>query len=178
MNRREQIIFGTLGLLIAACACIAAWLVVPQPEQIPEPQPVTVTLIPTIPTAESQLVTFDITLFTGCVDSGGTDAHVYITLIGSKGSGDEVELFTANYDQRQRCAKDNYAVKSDDLGDLVQLEIRHDNCCNGPGWFLEKVVVSNRATNQSWEFLCHRWLAVNMEDHRIHRTIYPAGPCK
>jgi len=27
MNRREPIIFQTLGLLIAACSCIAAWLV-------------------------------------------------------------------------------------------------------------------------------------------------------
>lgn len=29
MNRKEQIIFGTLGLLIAVCGCIAAWLAVP-----------------------------------------------------------------------------------------------------------------------------------------------------
>jgi hypothetical protein len=125
-----------------------------------------------------QSVIYDVTLFTGCVDSGGTDARVFITLIGSKGSTDEVELFTANYDQRQSCAQDSYQVISDDLGDLVQLEIRHDNCCNGPGWFLEKVVVSNRATNQSLEFLCHKWLAVNMEDGHISRTIYPGGPCK
>jgi hypothetical protein len=34
MNRKEQIIFGTLGLVIAACACIAAWVVVPQLQQM------------------------------------------------------------------------------------------------------------------------------------------------
>lgn len=30
MSRKEQIIFGALGLVIAICACIAAWIVVPQ----------------------------------------------------------------------------------------------------------------------------------------------------
>lgn len=47
MNRREQIIFGVLGLLISALGCIAAWLVVPQFQKIFSPLP-TITAVPSI----------------------------------------------------------------------------------------------------------------------------------
>ena len=45
MNRKEQIIFAAIGLLIATCGCIAAWLVVPQFQNRFSP-PLTMTSIP------------------------------------------------------------------------------------------------------------------------------------
>jgi hypothetical protein len=52
MKRTEQIIFQTLGLLVAALGCIATWLVVPQLEDIFSP--------PTI--AEPQTADFEATV--------------------------------------------------------------------------------------------------------------------
>jgi len=45
MNRKEQIILGVLGLLIGACGCIAAWLVVPQFQKMFSP-PLSATPMP------------------------------------------------------------------------------------------------------------------------------------
>jgi len=52
MNRTEQLITGTLGLLITACACIAAWLViyVPTPAPSPSNTPLSASEYPPAPT--------------------------------------------------------------------------------------------------------------------------------
>jgi len=123
-------------------------------------------------------VTYTVTLETGCVEGGGTDANVYIVLTGPRGSTDETELNIRNHDDRERCSRDSYTVASNDLGDLSQVSIRHDNTEDRPGWFLEEVIVTNSVSGQVWEFPCGHWLATSEEDGHIFRTIYPGGPCR
>jgi hypothetical protein len=128
-------------------------------------------------TAVPQPVAYTVTLVTGCIDGGGTDANVYIVLTGPRGSTPETELDIANHDDRERCTTDSYQLVSDDLGDLTQVSIRHDNTDGRPGWFLEEVTVRNSLSGQDWEFLCGRWLATSEDDGHIFRTIFPGGPC-
>jgi len=136
----------------------------------PIPQPVTDELIP-------RPVTYAGTLVTGSVDGGGIDASVFIVLTGPRGSTNETELDIAIHDDRERCSRDSYPGASDDLGNLTQVRIRHDNTDNRPGWFLEEVIVRNSVSGLVWEFPCSRWLATSEDDGHIIRTIYPGGPC-
>ena len=133
---------------------------------------------PAAPTAVPQPVAYTVTLVTGCTGAGGTDANVYIVLTGTRGSTPETELDIPNYDDRERCSSDSYQVVSDDLDNLTQVTIRHDNTERRPGWFLQEVIVRNSVTDEVWEFPCGRWLATGEDDGHIFRTIYPGGPCR
>ncbi len=39
------------------------------------------------------------------------------------------------------------------------------------GWFLDKVVITNMATNTQWFFLCGRWLDQGEDDGQIIRDL-------
>lgn len=117
---------------------------------------------------------YDITVVTGNLDSGGTDAGVYITLFGANGNSGQVPL-TNERNNFERGHTDGFTPPSitKDLGKLENIRIWHDNIGEKPGWFLETVTVRNRATGDSWFFRCHRWLSLNDDDGLIDRTLKP-----
>jgi lipoxygenase homology domain-containing protein 1 len=57
------------------------------------------------------------------------------------------------------------------LTSLTNNRVGHDNSGFGPAWFLDKVVITNTRTNQTWFFLCGRWFAKNEDDGQIIREI-------
>ena len=123
--------------------------------------------------------TYVVIVHTGCVEYAGTDANVYVTLFGSKSDSVEKRLDTANYDDHEECTQTSYEIRTrDDLGDLRFIKIRHDNKDDGPGWFLDWVIVRHSVTGQEWGFPCHRWLDRTEEDTQISRIIYPNGRCE
>jgi hypothetical protein len=126
---------------------------------------------------EPQSVTYIVTLVTGCVSYAGTDANVYITLVGSRGRSEETQLDIGNHDDREWCSRDSYQLMADDLGELSQIAIRHDNSNDNPGWFLDRVIV-RLPDGREWEFPCNRWLATDEEDGHIFRTVLRGGPCQ
>jgi hypothetical protein len=77
-----------------------------------------------------------------------------------------------NFERRQTDGFTSRLLKQD-LGNLEQMRIWHDNTGEKPGWFLESVTVRNRATGQSWFFPCHRWLALDGDDGLIDRILVP-----
>ena len=46
--------------------------------------------------------------------------------------------------------------QASDLGEVVEIEIGHDNSGMAPGWHLEQVVVVEEASNRRWVFNCDR----------------------
>lgn len=118
---------------------------------------------------ETQLTTYEITVVTGDVKDAGTDAHVYMRVSGSKGDSEYgLDNPRNNF---QRGQTDRFEWKTRDLGDLKMLHIRHDNSGDKPGWFLDRILVRNQITNQTWLFPCGQWLAVDAPDGRTDRHL-------
>lgn len=108
-----------------------------------------------------------ITLYTGKVDGAGTDADVFVTLHGSEGKSIEFQLDNPG-DDREWGAVDTYRLEIKQiLGELKAVRIRHNNTGEGPGWYLEKVIVQHPATGRPWTFPSARWLATDVGDRKI-----------
>jgi lipoxygenase homology domain-containing protein 1 len=119
------------------------------------------------------MVTYRVNVYTGNLSplaGAGTDANVYITMYGDKGSSDELSLDNAsnNFEQGQ---VDTFSLQLEDLGDLHQVRIRHDNRFAFPGWYLDRIFIRNEDTDQEWNFPCNRWLARDEDDGEIDRVL-------
>jgi len=104
----------------------------------------------------------------------GTDANVYLSLIGSHGSMDKIRLDNAR-NNFETGRIDVFEVETLDLGELKQAIIGHDNSGLGPGWFLDKIFVLNQVSKERWTFPCNRWLDRNEDDHKIERLLIPGA---
>lgn len=111
--------------------------------------------------------------------NAGTDADVFITLHGTRGSSQEFELQGAENDfERNKLGIYRVATKQD-IGDLTNITIRHNNYWPLAGWFLDSVKVEDVVSRKSREFPCYRWLARDEDGGVIRRTLeaVPEG-CK
>lgn len=68
--------------------------------------------------------------------------------------------------------EDTFTIQAVDLGIIYKIKIRHDNSMFSPDWFLEKVEILDETTEESFVFLCERWLSKKKEDKKIERTLY------
>lgn len=55
------------------------------------------------------------------------------------------------------------------LGKLQYLRVWHDNSGRGnyASWYMTAAVVRDIQTNEKFEFICNRWLAVEKDDGRV-----------
>uniref|UniRef100_H2ZAW7 PLAT domain-containing protein n=1 Tax=Ciona savignyi TaxID=51511 RepID=H2ZAW7_CIOSA len=58
------------------------------------------------------------------------------------------------------------------LSPLDHIEIGHDNSGTGPGWYLEKVVITCPTNGCEQVFSCRKWLATDEGDGLISRQLY------
>jgi hypothetical protein len=116
---------------------------------------------------------YRIMVITGNVRGAGTDADVFITIVGEKGKVDR-ELLSNNKDNFERGRVDNFGVQTTDLGELKSITIGHNGRGFGSAWFLDKVFIINDKTEKKWVFPCNRWFAKNEDDGKIERTLFPS----
>jgi hypothetical protein len=114
---------------------------------------------------------YRVNVTTGNINNAGTDANVYITISGIGGSSGERRLDTP-HDDFERGNTGSYYFKTGHLGTLRHLRIRHDNSGSAPGWFLERIVVTDLYSGRTWTFNAHRWLARDEGDQRIDITLF------
>ena len=57
------------------------------------------------------------------------------------------------------------------LGELEHVHIWHDNSGNDPSWFLDYIMITDEKNNRVKYFICDDWLAVDMSDGLIQRTV-------
>ncbi|MFB7438602.1 PLAT/LH2 domain-containing protein [Streptomyces mirabilis] len=113
---------------------------------------------------------YRIAVYTADIDGAGTDANVYLTLYGSYGSSGEVQIDSASDDfERGSVHLSTFAFR--ELGSLGSLRVRHDNGGNRPGWFLDRIEVTNESDGSEWSFGCNRWLSDTDDDGRIERRL-------
>lgn len=113
---------------------------------------------------------YRINVHTGDVDGAGTDANVYITIFGSGGSSDEMQLDSGR-DDFERASVDTFTHTLKDLADLYRVRIRHDNSGSRPGWFLDRITIRDEDSDKEWTFPCAKWLATDEDDGRIDRHL-------
>lgn len=120
---------------------------------------------------EDDEIVYAVRVQTGYALNSGTAARVYITLHGTRGSSQEYKLKSPDNDF-QTGQLDTYRISmKEDIGDLKQIRIRHDNFGLWPSWYLEKVDVEKLDSDDRWQFPCGRWLAKRKEDGKIDRTL-------
>ena len=117
--------------------------------------------------------TYTIKVVTSNIKQAGTDAHVYIDLIGRTNSSGKIPLSTSKLNRNpfEQGKTDEFEVKCLDLKTLKRIRIGHDGRGFGAGWHLKEVTVHSEIDNRTWLFECNRWLARDEEDGLIEREL-------
>uniref|UniRef100_A0A8C2ZJA1 Lipoxygenase homology PLAT domains 1 n=1 Tax=Cyclopterus lumpus TaxID=8103 RepID=A0A8C2ZJA1_CYCLU len=118
-----------------------------------------------------------VTVCTGTVGGSGTDASVFLNLIGDQGDTGNRELVVCknNVNKFEKGNLDEFIVEAVALGKIRRVRIGHDGKGGGCGWFLDKVIVreEGQAEANAVEFPCNRWLDRNEDDGQIVRELVP-----
>jgi hypothetical protein len=107
----------------------------------------------------------------------GTDAKVYISLIGTKNETEkfwlnETNATTNNQDLFEEGQMDEFHLTTNaDLKILNSIRIGHDNTNTAAGWHLDRVEVINKKDGNVYMFMCKRWLAKGEDDGQIERVL-------
>ncbi|XP_078677295.1 uncharacterized protein LOC144913960 isoform X2 [Branchiostoma floridae x Branchiostoma belcheri] len=131
---------------------------------------------PDIPPLQER--TYEVSVYTGDVPAGGTEARVYFTVFGDHGdTGRRILTHSINNtDKFQQGQVDVFHVTALDVGKPKYINIGHDNLGRGAGWFLDKVTLKESAEATSeFIFPCSRWLDSSMEDGKTVRTLRLLG---
>ncbi|NXM72566.1 LOXH1 protein, partial [Serilophus lunatus] len=101
---------------------------------------------------------YTIKVYTGDKRGAGTDANVHIILYGNEDKSEVIHLSQPLEHQNpfERGKVDTFKIKTKKLGSLHSIEIGHDGKGFASGWFLEKVEITDAATNSVYCFNCKR----------------------
>ncbi|KAI3380764.1 hypothetical protein SNEBB_003260 [Seison nebaliae] len=117
---------------------------------------------------------YEIVVFTGLRQNGGTESKVRFILSGDNGETGIRLMEDSKRKVFQRGAADAFIMASPSaLGPLTYLRIWHDNSGKGKyaSWYLKYVLVNDLQTNEKFYFVCQRWLGVEKEDGLIDRIL-------
>ena len=64
-----------------------------------------------------------------------------------------------------------FPITMQDLGNLREIKIWHDNNGKSPGWYLQSVEIVEMKTKESWKFPCERWLAKDANKDETTMTL-------
>ncbi|XP_054600445.2 lipoxygenase homology domain-containing protein 1 [Nothobranchius furzeri] len=125
------------------------------------------------------LIKYRVTICTGDVSGSGTDASVFLNVIGDLGDTGERLMVTSktNVNKFEKGNHDEFLIESVFLGPVRRVRVGHDGRGGGCGWYLDKVMVREDGQPESAaiEFPCSRWLDRNEDDGQIVRELVPAG---
>uniref|UniRef100_A0A8D3DQI5 Lipoxygenase homology PLAT domains 1 n=1 Tax=Scophthalmus maximus TaxID=52904 RepID=A0A8D3DQI5_SCOMX len=122
---------------------------------------------------------YRVTICTGNVSGSGTDATVFLNVIGDLGdTGERLMIMSKNnVNKFEKGNHDEFLIESVALGQVRRVRVGHDGRGGGCGWFLDKVLVREEGQPETMaiEFPCFRWLDRNEDDGQIVRELVPAG---
>ncbi|KAL9976396.1 hypothetical protein ACROYT_G013694 [Oculina patagonica] len=119
---------------------------------------------------------YEIVITTGVWTNSGTTAKVAIEIYGAENSTGIIQLTSEEPGvDKFLFSRGNTDVfvfyVHNRLGAIQGVRIGHDNSGESPSWFLEEIVIVDKAVDQSWAFASSQWLALEREDGRIERMI-------
>ncbi|KAM4634346.1 lipoxygenase homology domain-containing protein 1 [Polymixia lowei] len=125
------------------------------------------------------LIKYRVTICTGNVSGSGTDASVFLNVIGDLGDTGERLMFMSknNVNKFEKGNHDEFLIESVTLGQVRRVRVGHDGRGGGCGWYLDKVMVREEGQPESSaiQFPCDRWLDRNEDDGQIVRELVPDG---
>jgi glycerophosphoryl diester phosphodiesterase len=101
--------------------------------------------------------TYGLTIHTGDVWMGGTDANVTFTLTGLAGTASK-QVDTSLHGRMERNDWNYVTMQSPDLGALQSITVQRDNDGNGPDWYLDRIKVHSFRFGVSKEAVFNRWI--------------------
>ncbi|XP_076450682.1 LOW QUALITY PROTEIN: lipoxygenase homology domain-containing protein 1-like [Babylonia areolata] len=114
-------------------------------------------------TSYRPLVPYEVTVTTGDVSDAGTDAKIFITVFGTKGSSSPIEL-EKNDDRFERARTDVIKMELDDVAPLKKLRVSLETKgCTRKSWYLEKIELRNMDTGTLSVFKHDNWLGKGKE---------------
>uniref|UniRef100_A0A672Z678 Lipoxygenase homology domains 1b n=1 Tax=Sphaeramia orbicularis TaxID=375764 RepID=A0A672Z678_9TELE len=120
---------------------------------------------------------YRVTVCTGTIGGSGTDASVFLSLIGDQGDTGDRQLMNCknNVNKFEKGNLDEFIIEAVSIGKIRRLRIGHDGKGGGCGWFLDKVMVreEGQAEAHAVEFPCNRWFDRNEDDGQIVRELVP-----
>uniref|UniRef100_A0A3B3ZLB7 PLAT domain-containing protein n=1 Tax=Periophthalmus magnuspinnatus TaxID=409849 RepID=A0A3B3ZLB7_9GOBI len=127
-------------------------------------------------TLDIETINYEVTVVTGDVRAGGTNANVFCQIYGDEGKTEVLTLKSRsnNFERgtTEIFKEDVFTITAVDLGVLKKLRIRHDNSQASAGWFLDRVeIIDNK--DDTYFFPCKRWLAVDEDDGQLARELVP-----
>uniref|UniRef100_A0A8C9AWV7 Lipoxygenase homology PLAT domains 1 n=1 Tax=Prolemur simus TaxID=1328070 RepID=A0A8C9AWV7_PROSS len=117
---------------------------------------------------------YEVKVYTGDVIGAGTDADVVINIFGEYGDTGERRLENEK-DNFEKGAEDKFMLDAPDLGQLMKINIGHNNKGSSAGWFLAKIVIEDIGNRRKYDFPLNRWLALDEDDGKIQRDILVGG---
>ncbi|XP_068166911.1 lipoxygenase homology domain-containing protein 1 [Antennarius striatus] len=125
------------------------------------------------------LIKYRVTICTGTVGGSGTDASVFLNLIGDQGDTGDRWLVNCknNVNKFEKGNLDEFIIEAVNIGQIRRVRIGHNGKGGGCGWFLDKVIVreEGQAEAHAIEFPCNRWLDRNEDDGQIVRELVPVS---
>ncbi|XP_028335744.1 lipoxygenase homology domain-containing protein 1 [Physeter macrocephalus] len=117
---------------------------------------------------------YEVKVYTGDVIGAGTDADIFINIFGEYGDTGERRLENAK-DNFEKGAEDKFTMDAPDLGQLIKINVGHNNKGVSAGWFLSKIVIEDIGNKRKYDFPLNRWLALDEDDGKIQRDILVGG---
>ena len=124
------------------------------------------------PISDLALIDYTLVAVTGSERGAGTDANVFVTIVGEDGDSGERALTTSeNRNKFEKEQEDTFQVQIMDLGEIKSIKVRHDGSGLKSGWFLDHIKLSATTLPEQLVFPCKRWLATDEDDGQIERAL-------
>ncbi|XP_077976546.1 lipoxygenase homology domain-containing protein 1-like isoform X1 [Styela clava] len=115
---------------------------------------------------QAKKIDYEVTVVTGDKRGAGTDAKVFLTVHGSKGSSPRLQLKNDRYNTFERNKSDVFSLRTVNVGKIRRIRIEIDNQGFAPAWYLERVVLLT--SSQRVYFACGEWLS---DDDQLYRDL-------
>lgn len=105
---------------------------------------------------------YEIQVTTGNSIGAGTDAHVYMKIIGTRGTTTEHELVGDSKDPFERGSKDTFLIRNvADVGEFKGIELKRDEAGWFPNWQLSRVLIRSSSSRKWTLFDYNDWTKPN-----------------
>ncbi|CAF3698383.1 unnamed protein product [Rotaria sp. Silwood1] len=139
---------------------------------------------------KSNLIPYEITVFTGDKAGAGTDAKVFIQIYGLYGRTEEIPLKSKS-DSFERKSIDKFKIEAPDIGPIEKIRIGHHSENSRAAWYLEKVLIQRYLNTKSdrskylnqintsdsnieeYWFICRQWFDKDQGDKQTIRELLP-----
>eukprot|EP00798_Chlamydomonas_sp_ICE-L_P013676 gene13676-19564_t len=121
----------------------------------------------------SPLIQYKVEVLTSDLRGSGTDANVHVVMHGTLGDSQR-HILTSGHDDFERGMLNKFIIDEEELGELLEVTVGHDNTGGRASWHMEHMLITNMKTGQQFVFPCRQWFDTRIGDGKTER-ILPVG---